>query len=224
MGYQIAIDGPSGSGKSTLAKGIAKKLGVKYVDTGAMYRAVGYYMAKNSVNLSNSNDIADNMDGICLEASYAGDVFCIILNGEDITEKLRTQEVADYASKVAVVPVVRERLVKLQQDIAKKYDVVMEGRDIGYRVLKDADLKIFLDASPHVRTLRRVSELNKKNIPCGYETIRAEIEERDYRDYNRGPDPLAQSEGSVYIDSSGMTEEEVIGCIIGLTGRGVPKG
>ncbi len=217
MGYQIAIDGPSGSGKSTLARNLANRLGIKYVDTGAMYRAVGYYMINNGIDLFNSDKIVENLKNICLKIEYEGENFRIILNEEDITEKIRTQEVADSASKVAALREVREKLVDIQREAAVKYDVVMEGRDIGHKVLKNADLKIFLDANTEVRTIRRINELESRNIACDYDIVKKEIEERDYRDYNREFDPLLKSEDAYYLDSSGMTEEEVIAKIITLS-------
>lgn len=210
----IAIDGPSGAGKSTLAKNLAKKMNFIYIDTGAMYRAVAYYCILNNIDLKNSSQLKSFLDEIKLNIRYENNEQKVYLNNKDITEKLRTQEVADIASKCAEECEVRKKLVNVQRNLALKSNVVMEGRDIGSHVLPDATLKIYLDASVDKRTLRRSEELKEKGIFAEYDIIKKEIEERDYRDINRKYTPLVKCKDAKFIDTTNMTSDEVIDKII----------
>ncbi len=213
MNKCIAIDGPSGTGKSTVAKELSKQLTMVYVDTGAMYRALGYSLNKFGINLDDQDDVERNMDKVFLELKYIDGTQHIFANGEDVTSIIRTQEVSTFASKVAVYKGVREKLVSMQKDISEKNDVVMDGRDIGTKVMPNARFKFYLDASAGERTKRRINELNEKGIESDYKTIFDEIVERDERDKNRKESPLVKAEDAVYIDTSNMNIKEVIDLI-----------
>lgn len=215
MGFQIAIDGPSGSGKSTLAKNLSRELNYIYVDTGAMYRAIGLYFVRNNIDYETPY-IDDVLKDIHIDIEYVEKVQHIYLNGEDVSETIRTQEIAEAASKVGAIPKVREVLVLKQQEIASNKDVVMDGRDIGTFVLKEANLKIYLDASASERGKRRLKELSEKGIAGDFEAIKKEIEERDYRDMNRKVTPLMKASDAIYIDTDKLTEKEVLSKILGL--------
>lgn len=212
----IAIDGPAGAGKSTIAKRVAKKLGFIYVDTGAMYRALGIHMLDNNVSPEDTASIS----AICSEADvsikYLEGEQRVFLNGEDITSRLRREEVGTAASVVARIPSVRETLTGLQRRLASESDVVMDGRDIGTSVLPDAELKIYLTASSYVRAKRRYDELVAKGEKPDMEVIEKDIIDRDQADMNREISPLKQAEDAVYVDSSDMTIEEVTDLIINL--------
>ncbi len=216
MNYNIAIDGPAGAGKSTIARRIAKELGFIYVDTGAMYRAMAYFFVQRQIDPEEK----DTMSQLCQEAditiSYRDGEQQVLLNEENVTPFLRTESVGNMASVVAQNGAVRCKLVELQQKLAAKENVVMDGRDIGTCVLPDADLKIYLTASSKTRAVRRFKELTEKNIPCNIEEIEKDIIERDERDMNREISPLMQAEDAIMVDSSDMTIEEVVSHIISL--------
>ncbi len=216
MGYNIAIDGPAGAGKSTIAKAVAKRENLIYVDTGAMYRAMALFMLREKVNLADAEAVALK----CVEADitirYENGVQVVLLNGENVNGFLRTEEVGNAASTISVIGKVREKLVELQKKLAAESNCVMDGRDIGTCVLPNAQLKIYLTASSLVRAKRRYEELAAKGEVCNLEKIRADIEERDYRDMHREISPLRQAEDAILIDSSDMTVEEVISRIISL--------
>lgn len=205
----IAIDGPAGSGKSTVARLVAKKLGFVYVDTGAMYRTVGLYCAENSIDLENMNEVKKALQKVNIELKYDEGVQHIYLNGEDVSSAIRVQRIAEYASKVAAIGVVREKLVEMQRNIAENGNVVMDGRDIGTNVIPNAKAKIYLDASVDVRTERRCHELEEKGVSFDKNVIREEIIERDNFDKNRKINPLTIAEDATIIDTSYMTIEEV---------------
>lgn len=204
MSYQIAIDGPAGSGKSTLAKRIAIKLNFLYVDTGAMYRALGLFFLKNNIQLDDVDKIINTLDKINIELKYT-DEQLIFLNKEDVTTQIRTKEATEASSKVAVIKEVREKLIKLQREIASSNNVVMDGRDISSFVLPNANLKIYLDATSLARAKRRALQTKETNINL----IKKEIEERDFRDINRDTNPLVRVSDAIYIDTSYLTEDEV---------------
>ncbi len=210
----IAIDGPSGSGKSTVAKIIAQKLGFIYVDTGAMYRAVAYYCLQNGISLHDTKEVVNALQKIDITIEKQGDVQAVFLNGENVTDFLRTQDVAEGASLVAVISEVRERLVSLQREIAKKENVIMDGRDIGSVVLPNASLKIYLDGSAEERTRRRIAELTKNGVCCDEKTVCDEIVKRDLRDTTREISPLKKADDSVTVFSDGMSIDEVVAEII----------
>lgn len=216
MGYNIAIDGPAGAGKSTIAKAVAKRENLIYVDTGAMYRAMALFMLREKVNLADAEAVALKCAEADITIRYENGVQVVLLNGENVNGFLRTEEVGNAASTISVIGKVREKLVELQKKLAAESNCVMDGRDIGTCVLPNAQLKIYLTASSLVRAKRRYEELAAKGEVCNLEKIRADIEERDYRDMHREISPLRQSEDAILIDSSDMTVEEVISRIISL--------
>lgn len=216
MSYQIAIDGPAGAGKSTIAKGIARKLGFIYVDTGAMYRAMALYLLRQGIKASETEKISEASQLADITIVYVDGVQQVILNGENVTPFLRTEEVGNMASASSVNKDVRLKLVELQRALASKENVVMDGRDIGTYVLPDADVKIYLTASSACRAKRRYEELKAKGEACDLQAIEADIIERDNRDMNREFAPLRQAEDAVFLDSSEMTVDEVMDRITGL--------
>lgn len=207
--YSVAIDGPSGSGKSTAAKMLAEKLNITYVDTGAMYRAVGLYCINNSVPTKNGEAVRSVLGNIDITFKTINGERRIFLNGTDVTDTIRTQDAGMAASDVAAIPAVREKLVDMQRNIAKDMSVVMDGRDIGTNVLKNADVKLYIDASVEERTKRRIGELNGKGIKTDFNTVKDEIEQRDYNDTHRKLNPLRKAEDAVEIVTDGMSAEEV---------------
>ena len=207
--YAVAIDGPSGSGKSTAAKMLAERLNITYVDTGAMYRAVGLYCLNNGIPTTDENAVKSALDKINITFKITDGVRRIILNGSDVTDTIRTQQAGMAASNVAAIGAVREKLVDMQRDIAKEMSVVMDGRDIGTVVLKDAAVKLYIDASVEERTKRRMGELRAKGIESDFDTVKKEIEERDYNDTHRKLNPLRKADDAVEIITDGMSAEEV---------------
>ena len=216
MAHSIAIDGPAGAGKSTIAKNIAKKLEFIYVDTGAMYRAMAVFFIDNGVDLDSEEDIEIACGKVSINITYENGIQQIILNNTNVTGRLRTEEVGNTASKTAVYPAVRRKLVELQREIARTADVVMDGRDIGTCVLPDATCKVYLTASVETRADRRFKELQQKGMDADIEAIKADIADRDYRDMNRDVSPLKQAEDAVLVDSSNMNIEEVTEEIINI--------
>ena len=212
----VAIDGPAGAGKSTIAKLVSKKLNYIYVDTGAMYRAIGLYLIKNNISADDEKGIDKAIADADISIDYIDSVQHVYIDGEDVTGKLRTEQVGNMASSCSVYLSVREKLVSLQRDIAKKQNVVMDGRDIATKVLPNADTKIYLTASVDTRAERRYKELKEKNTICDIETIKKDIEDRDYRDMHRKNSPLVQAEDAVLIDSSNMSIDEVVDKILEL--------
>lgn len=216
MIYQIAIDGPAGAGKSTIAKQIAKKLGIIYVDTGAMYRAMALFMLKNKIEASDSQAISKTCEQADITIDYQEGEQVVLLNGENVNGLIRTEEVGNMASASSVNPDVRKKLVCLQQKLAASKSVIMDGRDIGTVVLPSAPVKIYLTASSYVRAKRRFDELTQKGIDCDLKQIEKDIIERDNRDMTREISPLKQAEDAILVDSSQMNIEEVIDTIIGI--------
>jgi len=216
MSYSIAIDGPAGAGKSTIAKQIAKEKGYIYVDTGAMYRAVGIFYMDKGVDGFDAASIEKFVDDIDIEIAYSNGVQQVILNGQNVTAKLREEKVGKMASIVSQNPLVRKKLVWLQQQIAKKNDVVMDGRDIGTKVLPDANVKIYLTASSLARATRRYKELVEKGENPDFDRIKQDIEERDKQDMTRKESPLVKAEDAILVDSSEMTIKQVVDEIINL--------
>ena len=211
MSYSIAIDGPSGAGKSTLAKAIAARLGFYYVDTGAIYRTVGLYVARQGGDCSKPEDVTPWLRSITIGMEYGDDgLQHMILNGEDVTAAIRENAVSKYASQVSAIPAVRDFLLEMQRDLARKHSVIMDGRDIGTVVLPDADVKVYLTASVEQRALRRWKELQEKGDQTPLETIREQIEQRDYADTHREIAPLRQAEDAVVLDTSDLDLEESI--------------
>ena len=214
--FNLAIDGPSGAGKSTIAKLVAKELNFIYIDTGAMYRAVALFFLKKNINVDNEEEINKYIDDINVEFRIIDNNIRLFLNDEDITDNIRTPEVSDGASRVSVHAKVRERMVKMQQEMAQKNNVVMDGRDIGTVVLPNADLKIYLTASVKERAQRRFRELQESGMDVQLEQIEKDIEERDYRDTHRDISPLREAEDAVHLNSDGMKIEEEVSYILEL--------
>ncbi len=214
--YNIAIDGPAGAGKSTIAKSVAKKLGFIYVDTGAMYRAIGLYMLQRGISLEEEDNISEACKQVEVTIEYINGEQQVILNGENVTGLIRTEEAGNMASAVARFGAVRQKMVELQKKLAGSSNVIMDGRDIGTVVLPGADLKIYLTASTKVRALRRWKELKDKGIDNDITDIEEDIRKRDFQDMNREISPLKQADDAVLLDSSDLTIEEVIDKIISL--------
>ena len=210
MGYQIAIDGPAGAGKSTIAKLLAERKGFIYVDTGAMYRGLAWYFLTKGIRPDDEEAVTKACEEVKIDIAYENGKQQIYVNDKNITDHLREEAVGNMASKSSAVPAVRARLLELQRDLARREDVVMDGRDIGTSVLPDADVKIFLTASVDTRAGRRYNDLLGKGESCDYAQIAADIEERDRRDMTREISPLCRAEDAELIDSSEMTIEEVV--------------
>lgn len=216
MGYNVAIDGPAGAGKSTIAKLVAKEKGYVYVDTGAMYRGLAIHFLENGIEAEEKEKIAEACKEADVTIRYEDGRQQVYLNGKNITAKLREEAVGNMASKSSAIPEVRAKLLELQRELARKEDVIMDGRDIGTCVLPDADVKVFLTASVETRAKRRYDELVEKGVPCDLEEIARDIAERDERDSTREIAPLKQAEDAVLVDSSYMTIEEVVAAIVKL--------
>ncbi|MBQ2936695.1 MAG: (d)CMP kinase [Lachnospiraceae bacterium] len=216
MSYQIAIDGPAGAGKSTIAKKVAKAKGFIYVDTGAMYRAMAYFLLKEGVDAKDKNAIEEKCTEADIILRYENGEQVVLLNGENVNGVIRTEEVGKMASATSPVPKVRERITATQKELAATTDVVMDGRDIGTCVLPNADVKVYLTASSAVRARRRYDELIAKGQKCDISQIEADIIQRDEQDMNREVSPLKQAEDAVLIDSSYMTIDEVAQKIMSL--------
>lgn len=210
MSYNIAIDGPAGAGKSTIAKALAKKMSLIYVDTGAMYRAMALYLLRQKVDPEDVQAVSSKCEDADITIRYEEGIQVVYLNGENVNGYLRTEEVGNMASKTSPQPAIRKKLVKLQQKLAAESDCVMDGRDIGTCVLPDADVKIYMTASSYIRAKRRFDELTAKGEECDLDKIKADIEERDYRDMHRETSPLKQADDAILLDTSDMTIEQVI--------------
>lgn len=210
MAFNIAIDGPAGAGKSTIARALAKRLSYIYVDTGAMYRAMALYLLRKGISAEDSGRIEEACERVDISIIYEDNVQKVLLNGEDVSSLIRSEEVGNMASKSAQNGRVREKLVELQRQLAAKTDVVMDGRDIGTCVLPGADVKIYLTASVHTRAVRRYKEYLEKGMEADLAQIEEDIEKRDHQDMNREISPLKKAEDAVLLDSSDMTIEEVL--------------
>lgn len=214
MSYCVAIDGPAGAGKSTIAKEIAKRMQFIYVDTGAMYRAMALYLVRNHVSEDDLAAIERTSEeaeiGICYEKGQQ----VVYLNGENVNALLRSEEVGRMASIASTIKSVRKKLVDLQRRLADTTDVIMDGRDIGTCVLPNADVKIYLTASSHVRAQRRYDELKEKGIDCNFDDIEKDIIERDHRDMTREESPLKKASDAIEVDTSDMTIEQAVAKII----------
>lgn len=213
MKINIAIDGPSASGKSTIAKRLASELGYIHIDTGAMYRCVAYQAIKQGIDLSDEKSLGEMAESMDISLSVDGRVF---LNQQDVTEKIRQEEISVGASKVSIYANVRKAMVKRQQQMAKSKGFIVDGRDIGTVVLPDAEIKIFQTASAASRAIRRFKENLSKGIDSDFELLKSEIEQRDYQDTHRKESPLRKAEDAIEIDTSDMTVDQVVSKIISL--------
>ena len=209
----IAIDGPSGAGKSTIAKSIAARKKITYLDTGAMYRAVGLKVYLTNSDMYDENQLSNILDNLDLDIKYVNGEQKVFLDGKDVSKDIREHHISKLASDVSAIPACRLKLVDLQRRIAEKSDCVLDGRDIGTYVLPDANVKIFLTASPEVRATRRYKELLAKGQKVEYDKVLSDINERDKNDSSRAFAPLKKADDSVEIDSSDMTIEQVIAVI-----------
>lgn len=216
MSFQIAVDGPAGAGKSTIAKKVAAKLGVVYVDTGAMYRAMALYLYRKGISADDQAGISASCNDADISIAYEDGKQVVFLDGQNVNDYIRTPEVSQMASKSSANPDVRKKLVQLQQKLAETTSVIMDGRDIGSCVLPNADVKVYLTASSRVRAQRRYDELVASGIDCDLDQIEREIIERDERDMTREHSPLVQVPDATLIDSSYMSVDEVVDAIIAL--------
>ena len=212
----IAIDGPAGAGKSTIAKLIAKTLGLVYIDTGAMYRAVGLKAKRSGITCSEVDKIDEMLKNTVVELKNDNGNTVVYLDGEDVYSEIRTPEISRMASDISAVPVVRYALVEMQRAMAKKIDAILDGRDIGTFVLPDADVKIFLTASVEERAQRRYKELIGRGETVNYEDVRSDIEQRDYNDSHRSLAPLKKADDAIEVDTTGITIDEVCEKIISI--------
>ena len=221
--YSIAIDGPAGAGKSTIAKRLAKELGYHYVDTGAIYRTVAYFLDLLGVSPKDIDGVERYIDELTIEIQYDADgLQHMIMNGMDVTGDIRTQDISQKASLVSAHAVVRDMLLDMQRDVAKQYNVIMDGRDIGTVVLPKADVKIFLTASAEVRAQRRTAELLAKGQKADFPQILKEIEQRDYQDTHRPIAPLKMAKDSVKVDTSELDIEGVVTTIREIVRKKIP--
>ena len=213
---KIAIDGPGGAGKSTISRAVAAKLGIVYVDTGALYRTIGLYVRRAEVSPTDREAVSECLKDIKLELKYENGKQCVYLNGENPGDLIRTPEMSMYASAVSAIPEVRAFLLDTQRDIAKKNSVIMDGRDIGTVILPDADVKIFLTASPECRARRRYDELTAKGSNVKYEDVLAEMNQRDAQDAGREVAPATAAADAVIIDNTGLSFDESVDAVIAL--------
>lgn len=212
--FKIAIDGPSGAGKSSVAKALSKKIGIVYVDTGALYRTVGYYIRSVGADPKLAEQVTPHLKDINIEVKYENGSQYVYLNGENLGDKIREPEISMYASAVSAIPAVRAFLLETQKSVARANNVVMDGRDIGTVILPDAEVKIFLTASVECRAKRRVLELKEKGMEAKYEDVLAEMIERDNNDKNRDVAPAVPADDAVILDNSDLTMEETLDRII----------
>ena len=210
--FRIAIDGPSGAGKSTIAKAVAKALNIDYIDTGAMYRATGYKIDKEGVPFEEGDALAALLDSTDIDF-VSGD---IILDGVVVNDLIRTPEVSMLASKCAALPSVRAKLVEIQRGMGQRKSVIMDGRDIGTNVLKDAEYKIFLTASAEERAQRRFKELQEKGETQTYEEVLEDVKQRDYNDMTRELNPLRKADDAIELDTTGMGIDEVVAAVLDI--------
>ena len=221
--YAIAIDGPAGAGKSTIAKRLAKELGYHYVDTGAIYRTVAYFLDLWGVSPKDIDGVSRYIDELTIQIEYDEDgLQHMIMNGMDVTGEIRTQDISQKASLVSAHAIVRDMLLDMQRDVAKQYNVIMDGRDIGSVVLPKADVKIFLTASAEVRAQRRTDELIAKGQKANFQQILKEIQQRDYQDTHREVAPLKMCRDSVKLDTSELNIEQVLTQMKEIIGKKIP--
>ena len=203
--YSVAVDGPSGAGKSTLSKAVARELGIVYVDTGAIYRTIGYYIFREGIDPKDAGAVVAALPLIHVDMCYSEDgLQHMLLNGEDVTEQIRLPEISMYASAVSAIPPVRDYLLEMPRDMARRSSVIMDGRDIGTVVLPDAQVKIFLTADVEVRARRRTAELELRGTPKPFEQVLEEMKQRDWADSHRDAAPLQEAEDAIRVDTTDM--------------------
>ncbi len=213
MHYAIAIDGPAGAGKSTIARRVAKELELIYVDTGALYRALGYHMTTRGIDPADEPAVIAALDGVSVALDHVGGEQHVFVNNEDVNAYIRTPAISMAASRVSAIPEVRAFLLQVQRDMAASRSVIMDGRDIGTTILPDAEVKIFLTASPESRAKRRHLELQEKGDPATFEEVLADMNKRDYEDAHRASSPLRQAEDAVLVDTSELNLEESVAAV-----------
>ena len=223
MSYAIAIDGPAGAGKSTIAKFLAKELELIYVDTGALYRAIGYYMVNNDIAIDDDAAVVAALDGVRVSLAHVDGVQRVFVNDEDVSDRIRTPQISMAASRVSAIPAVRAFLLNLQRDIAATHSVIMDGRDIGTTILPNADVKIFLTASPEARAERRYKELIEKGESVTFEDVLADMVKRDYDDAHRAASPLRKADDAIEVDTGDLTLEESIAAMKAVILENLPK-
>lgn len=216
----VAIDGPAGSGKGTVAKLIGEKLGLVNIDTGATFRCVALNMINKNIGIDDEEQLKEMLDVIDIKFDATGETF---LNKENVTQKIRENDVNNFVSTVATIPVVREKLLDIQRKMAKGNNVIMEGRDIGTTVFPNADVKIYLDATPEERARRRVAQNEEKGIETSYDEVLKNIKDRDKRDFTRKVSPLKKAEDAIYLDSTNMNIDEVVESIVKIINIKVKK-
>ncbi len=216
MAINIAIDGPAGAGKSSIAKLVSKELGYIYVDTGALYRTVGLYSIRKGIDTKDAEAVTETLKDIEVKLGFVDGAQHVFLNGEDVSDAIRTPEASMGASNVSAIPAVRTFLFDLQRDIAKNNNCIMDGRDIGTVVLPDAQIKLFLTASPEARAERRYKELIEKGEKVDFQEVLDDINKRDYQDSHREIAPLKQAEDALLVDNSGCNLEEGTALVIGI--------
>ena len=203
--YSVAVDGPSGAGKSTLSKAVARELGIVYVDTGAIYRTIGYYIFREGIDPKDAGAVVAALPLIHVDMCYSEDgLQHMLLNGEDVTEQIRLPEISMYASAVSAIPPVRDYLLEMQRQLARTRNVIMDGRDIGTVVLPEANVKVFLTASAEVRARRRTAELELRGTPKPFEQVLEEMKQRDWADSHRDAAPLQEAEDAIRVDTTDM--------------------
>ena len=221
--FKIAIDGPSGAGKSTLAKNLAKELGFIYVDTGAMYRTIGLAASRRNITPDDTAGIEKMLDGITLRIVYENGSQRELLNGEDVTDYIRTPEISTYASKVSAIPAVRAFLLGVQRDFADNYNVIMDGRDIGTVIMPNADVKIFLVSGEQARAKRRNEELIAKGENVTYESVLSDLIARDDRDSSRKTAPAIPAQDAIFVDNSELLPEQTLELVLGIINKVINK-
>lgn len=210
MGFIVAVDGPAGSGKGSITQIVAERLNLVTIDTGAMYRSVTLAMLEQNVGIDDLDKIVEILKNIKIEFKEEENTKKVFLNGKDVTLKIRSKEVNEFVSPVSTIKIVREHLANLQREMAKKIDVIMEGRDIGTNVFPNADVKIYLDATPEERARRRFKQNEENGIKIPFDEILKNVKERDYIDSHREIAPLKKADDAIYVDSSNMTIDEVV--------------
>ena len=221
--YQIAIDGPSGAGKSSLAKAVAKTLGIVYVDTGALYRTVGYYVTQKGLDPKDAVSVESVLHEIRIELKFENGTQYVYLNGENLGDRIRRPEISMAASAVSAIPAVRSFLLETQKSIARTHSVIMDGRDIGTVILPEADVKIFLFASDEARALRRTKELAEKGMPANYEDVLREMRQRDAQDRGRDVAPAVPAADAIMFDNSELTVEGSVEKLLEIVRERVPE-